>query len=47
MPLNGGDARQAVFHKEEDYEAFLRVLGEGWNWGTIRRGTMSLGSGRP
>ncbi|WP_207399381.1 transposase, partial [Bremerella alba] len=27
--LNRGNARQALFHKEEDYEAFLRVLGEG------------------
>lgn len=27
--LNRGNARQALFHKPEDYEAFLRVLGEG------------------
>jgi putative transposase len=27
--LNRGNARQAIFHKPEDYEAFLRVLGEG------------------
>ncbi|UUO09240.1 transposase [Blastopirellula sp. J2-11] len=27
--LNRGNARQTLFHKEEDYEAFLRVLGEG------------------
>jgi len=27
--LNRGNARQTVFHKGEDYEAFLRVLGEG------------------
>lgn len=27
--LNRGNARQALFHKPEDYEAFIRVLGEG------------------
>lgn len=27
--LNRGNARQRIFHKDEDYEAFLRVLGEG------------------
>jgi putative transposase len=27
--LNRGNARQKIFHKDEDYEAFLRVLGEG------------------
>ena len=27
--LNRGNARQAIFHKPEDYEAFLGVLGEG------------------
>ncbi len=27
--LSHGNARQAIFHKEEDYEAFLRVIGEG------------------
>ncbi len=27
--LNRGNARQVLFHQEEDYEAFLRVLGEG------------------
>ena len=27
--LNRGNARQTIFHKPEDYEAFLRVLGEG------------------
>jgi putative transposase len=27
--LNRGNARQTIFHKHEDYEAFLRVLGEG------------------
>jgi putative transposase len=27
--LNRGNARQAIFHKPEDYDAFLRVLGEG------------------
>ena len=27
--LNRGNARQAIFHKDEDYQAFLRVLGEG------------------
>jgi hypothetical protein len=27
--LNRGNARQTIFHKDEDYEAFLRVLGEG------------------
>ena len=27
--LNRGNARQAIFHKDEDYEARLRVLGEG------------------
>ena len=29
MALNRGNARQTIFHKPEDYEAFLRVLGEG------------------
>jgi putative transposase len=27
--LNRGNRRQTIFHKTEDYEAFLRVLGEG------------------
>ena len=27
--LNRGNGRQTIFHKDEDYEAFLRVLGEG------------------
>jgi putative transposase len=27
--LNRGNARQAIFHKDEDYQAFLRVLDEG------------------
>jgi putative transposase len=27
--LNRGNARQTIFHKHEDYQAFLRVLGEG------------------
>jgi putative transposase len=27
--LNRGNARQVIFHKEEDYAAFERVLGEG------------------
>jgi putative transposase len=27
--LNRGNARQTIFHKNEDYEAFVRVLGEG------------------
>ena len=27
--LNRGNARQTIFHKNEDYEAFLRALGEG------------------
>ncbi len=27
--LNRGNARQTVFHQVEDYQAFLRVLGEG------------------
>ncbi len=27
--LNRGNARQTIFHKGEDYQAFLRVLGEG------------------
>ena len=27
--LNRGNARQAIFHKDEDYEALLHVLGEG------------------
>ena len=27
--LNRGDAPQTIFHKGEDYQAFLRVLGEG------------------
>ncbi len=27
--LNRGNARQKIFHKGEDYEAFIRVLGEG------------------
>jgi putative transposase len=27
--LNRGNARQTIFHKPEDYEAFLRVLAEG------------------
>lgn len=27
--LNRGNARQTIFHKDEDYQAFLRVLGEG------------------
>lgn len=27
--LNRGNARQRIFRKDEDYEAFLRVLGEG------------------
>jgi putative transposase len=27
--LNRGNRRQAIFHKDEDYEAFLRVLQEG------------------
>ena len=27
--LNRGNARQKSFHKTADYEAFLRVLGEG------------------
>jgi len=26
---NRGNARQTIFHKDEDYQAFLRVLGEG------------------
>ena len=27
--LNRGNARQQIFHKQEDYEAFLRVVAEG------------------
>lgn len=27
--LNRGNARQTIFHKDEDYEAFVRVLAEG------------------
>ena len=27
--MNRGNRRQTIFHKHEDYEAFLRVLGEG------------------
>jgi hypothetical protein len=27
--LNRGNARQTIFHKDEDYQAFLRVLSEG------------------
>lgn len=27
--LNRGNARQVIFHKHDDYQAFLRVLGEG------------------
>ena len=27
--LNRGNARQTIFHKDEDYDAFIRVLGEG------------------
>jgi REP element-mobilizing transposase RayT len=27
--LNRGNARQTIFHKDEDYEAFLRTLAEG------------------
>ena len=27
--LNRANARQPIFHKDEDNEAFLRVLGEG------------------
>ena len=27
--LNRGNGRQTIFHKDEDYEAFVRVLGEG------------------
>ena len=27
--LNRGNGRQTIFHKDEDQEAFLRVLGEG------------------
>ncbi|MBI1248609.1 hypothetical protein GC197_12310 [bacterium] len=27
--LNRGNARQTLFHKDDDYQAFLRVLGEG------------------
>ena len=27
--LNRGNRRQTIFHKDEDYEGFLRVLGEG------------------
>lgn len=27
--LNRGNARQPIFHQEEDYEAFIRVLGDG------------------
>jgi len=27
--LNRGNARQTIFHKDEDYQAFLRVLAEG------------------
>ena len=27
--LNRGNARKTIFHKDEDFEAFLRVLGEG------------------
>ena len=27
-PLNRGNARQSIFHRHEDYEAFLRVLRE-------------------
>jgi len=27
--LNRGNARQAIFRKDEDYQAFIRVLGEG------------------
>ena len=45
--LNRGNARQAIIHNEEDYEAFLRVLAEGWNWGILHHGTTSLGSERP
>ena len=34
--LNRGNARQGIFHKPQDYEAFLAVLAEGrerspWN----------------
>jgi putative transposase len=28
-PRNRGNRRQTIFHKDQDYEAFLRVLGEG------------------
>ena len=27
--LNRGNARREIFHKDADYEAFLRVLDEG------------------
>ena len=27
--LNRGNARQTILHKDEDYQAFLHVLGEG------------------
>ena len=27
--LNRGNRRQTIFHKDEDYEAFIRVLAEG------------------
>ena len=27
--LNRGNARRTIFHKHEDYQAFLRVLGDG------------------
>ena len=27
--LNRGNARQTIFHKEEDYEAFLSVVSQG------------------
>ncbi len=27
--LNRGNQRQAIFHKDEDYEALIRVLAEG------------------
>ncbi len=29
MALNRGNARQTIFQKDEDYQAFLRVLAEG------------------
>ena len=27
--INRGNARNSIFHKSEDYDAFLRVLAEG------------------